>query len=88
MHVDRELQHGQVVGVLRRRQIGDVAMDEEFAGIEIDDLVGRDPAVRAADPQIFGRLLPFEPPEEIGVDGDLALRPGAILGLEIVEHRL
>ena len=56
-HVDGELQDGEVVGVLRRREIGDVAVDEELAGIEVDDLVGGHPAVGAADPEIFRRLL-------------------------------
>jgi len=65
-HIDCELQHGQIVGVLRGRQVGDVAVHEQFAGIEADDLVGGHPAVGTADPQILRRLLAFEPPEESG----------------------
>ena len=87
-HVDGELQHRQVVGVLRRGEIGDVAVDEQLAGIEIDDLVGRHAAVGAADPQIFRRLLARQPAEEIGVAGDLAGGPGAVVVFEVVEHRL
>ena len=48
--IDRELQHRKIVGVLRRREIGDVAVDEQLARIEIDDLIGRNPTVGAADP--------------------------------------
>src|SRR5258706_2223347 len=65
--VDRELQHRQVVGVLRRRQVGDVAVDEHLAGVEIADLVGGHAAVRAADPQILGRLLAEQALEEPGI---------------------
>ena len=69
--VDRELQHGEVVRVLRRREVGDVAVDEELAGIEVDDLVRRHAAVGAADPEIFRRLLAHEPPEEARIGGFL-----------------
>jgi hypothetical protein len=61
-------------------------MDEQLAGIEPDDLVGGHAAVGAADPQILRRLLALEPHEEARVAGDLALRPGAIIGLEMIEH--
>ena len=66
-HVDGELQHGEVVGVLRRREIGDAAVHEKLARIEADDLVGRNPALGAANPQIFRCLLTFELLEEAGV---------------------
>ncbi len=39
-HVDGELQDGKIVRVLGRRQIGDVAVDEQLTGIEIDDFIG------------------------------------------------
>ncbi len=61
-------------------------MDEEFAGIEVDDFVGRHATVGAADPKIFRRLLVFEALEEAGVGGDLPLRPGAVIGLQMIEH--
>ena len=85
-HVDRELQHREVVGVLRRREIGDVAVDEQLAGIETDDLVGGHAAVGAADPQIFRRLLALQPAEEAGVGRDHAGRPGAVVGFEGLGH--
>ena len=66
-HVDRELQDGEIIGVLRRGEVRDIAVDEKLARIEIHDLVRGHAAVGAADPQILGRLLAFEPTEEIGV---------------------
>ena len=87
-HVDRELQHREIIGVLRRGEVRDIAVDEQLAGIEIDDLVGGHAAVGAADPQILGRLLAFEPTEETGVGRHHALCPGAVIGLEMIEHGL
>ena len=84
--VDCELQDGEVVGVLRRRQIGDVAVNEQLARIEVDDLVGRNAAVGAADPEILGRLLALQPLEEARVGGDLAFCPGAVFRLQVIEH--
>src|SRR5262249_6479533 len=76
--VDGELQDREIVGVLRRREIADIAMDEHLAGIEPDDFIRRNPAVGAADPQIFWRLLRDQPAKEAGVLRDLALSPGAV----------
>ena len=85
-HVHGELKHREVVGVLGWRQVRDVAMDKQLARVEVDDLVGGHAAVRAADPQVFGRLLALEALEEARIGGGLAGRPVAVLGLEGVEH--
>ena len=85
-HIDGELEHRQVVGILRRCQVGYVAMDKQFSWIEIDDFVRRDAAVGTADPQIFGGLLALQPFEESGVGGDFPSGPGAVVGFEVVEH--
>jgi hypothetical protein len=37
--------------------VGDVAMDEQLARIEVDELVRGNAAVGAADPQVLRRLL-------------------------------
>ena len=74
-HVDGELQDREVVGVLRRGEVGDVAVHEQLAGIEPDDFVGRHAAVGAADPEIFGRLLAFQAAEEAGVGRRPCARP-------------
>jgi hypothetical protein len=85
-HVDRELQHAQVVGVLRRGEVGDVAVHEQLARIQADDLVGRHAAVAAADPQIFGALLALQPLEEAGVGLGLAGDQARLLALQVIKH--
>ena len=45
-----ELDRRKAVEVAVGNDVGDVAMDEHFARQEADDLVGRNPAVGAADP--------------------------------------
>lgn len=37
-------------------QVGDVAVHKDLAGFETGDLLGGDPAVRTADPQVLGGL--------------------------------
>ena len=85
-HVHRELQHGQVVCVLRRRQIGDVAVNKQFPGIEIDNFVGRNPAVGATDPQVFRGLLAFKAFEETRIRRNLAGGPGTVVRFQMIEH--
>ena len=85
-HIDGELKHRQVVGILRRREIGDVAVHEEFARIKVHDLVGWNPAIGAADPQVLGRLLPFQALEKTRVGGNLALGPGPVACFQMVQH--
>jgi hypothetical protein len=85
--VDRELQHRQIVGVLRWGEIADIAVDEHLARIEAADLVGRHTAVGAADPEIFRRLLRLQALEEPGIGVDLAFRPGPIVGFQMIQHR-
>ena len=85
-HIDRELQDRQVVGVLRRSEIGDIAMDEQLAWIETDNLIGRHPAVGATDPQVVRGLLARQPLEKARVLSDLALGPSTIVVFEVVKH--
>jgi hypothetical protein len=84
--IDGELQHGKVIGILRRSEVGDIAMDEQFAGIKVHDLVRRHPAVGTADPEIFRSLLAFEPAEEIRILRDHPFGPGAVVGFQMIEH--
>jgi hypothetical protein len=85
-HIDGELEHREIIRVLRGCEIGDVAVHEQLTGIEADDLVRGHPAVGASDPQILGRMLSLEPAEEAFVGGDLAPCPVAIVGLQMIEH--
>ena len=56
-HLDRELDHRQAVEIRVDNDVGDVAVNEELARQEPDDLVGRHAAVGAADPEVLGDLL-------------------------------
>jgi hypothetical protein len=86
-HVDCVLQHGQAVQVRVHDNVGDVAMDEELAGEQADDLVGRHAAVRAPDPQILRRLLPGQRREELRVARPRMCRPASVVLEEIAQHR-
>ena len=59
--------------------VGDVAVHEELAGHQADDLVGRHAAVGTADPQVGGRLLRGERLEEVGVALDDPPRPQLVV---------
>ena len=64
----RELHHRQAVEVGVDHQVGDIAVHEQLAWQQADDVVGRHPRVRAADPQVLGRLQPRQAREEAGLD--------------------
>ena len=57
-HVHGELHHGEAIEVRMDDDVGDVAMDEQFARAQSHDLVGGHAAVRASDPQVAWPLLP------------------------------
>ncbi len=48
-------------------QIGDVAMHKNFTGQQAHNLVGRNPAIRASNPEVFRTLLMREFLKEFGV---------------------
>jgi hypothetical protein len=85
-HVNGKLQHRQVVGIPRRRLTGDIAMHKQLTRIEIDDLVCRHPAIGAADPQIFWRLLALQPLEEPSIRRNLSRHPGSVVRLQMIQH--
>ena len=85
--VDRVLQHRQAVEVGVHHDVRDVAVDEDLARREPDDLVRRYPAVGAADPEVLGRLALREPGEEVGVAGHHLGRPGAVALEELGDVR-
>jgi len=85
-HVNRKLKHRQAVQIRVDNDVRNVAVDEELARIESDDLVGRNAAVRAPDPEILRRLLGGQTLEEIGPTRRDFGRPAAIV-LEQVRQR-
>ncbi len=77
--IDGVLQHRQIVRILRRRQVGNITMDEELAGREIDDLVSGHAAIGASYPEILRGLLSFETPKKLGIRGHHPRRPRSII---------
>ena len=76
---DRVLDDRQTISVGVVDEIGDIAMHEDLAGHQVDDLVGGNAAVGASDPEELGRLLCGEPAEETGVLVFHAARPAPIV---------
>jgi hypothetical protein len=60
--------------------VGDVAVDEELARQQADDVVGRYATVRAPDPQKLGKLLFEQALKELRIAGDPLGRPATIVG--------
>ena len=81
----RILHRRQTIEVGMADDIGDVAVHEHFTRWQTDDLVGGDPAVRAANPEILWRLLLGQTGEERGVVLRHRRCPGAVVVEEMVE---
>jgi hypothetical protein len=84
-HIDRELDHRQAVEVGMHHHVGDIAMDEDLARQQADDLVGRHARIGAADPQVFRRLQVRELFEIAGIDFAHLVRPGAVEVEQVVQ---
>src|SRR5437879_6576283 len=56
-NLDGKLNDRQAIHVGVIDKVGDISMDKYLAGLEIDNGIRRNAAVRAADPQVFGGLL-------------------------------
>jgi hypothetical protein len=65
-------------GILRRSEIGHIAVYEQLARVEANYRIRRHAAIGAADPQIARRLLAFEATEEIRILRCHPRCPGAI----------
>ena len=78
-HLDGVLDHGQAIQVGVDHEVGDVAVDEDFAGGEAENLVGGNAAVGATDPKELRRLDGGKAIEKAGVGGLHAARPFAII---------
>jgi hypothetical protein len=77
--IDRVLDHRQRIQIRVHHHIGHVAVHEHLARVQTGDLVGRHPAVGAADPQVFGVLLVGQPREEPGLLALHARGPGPVV---------
>ena len=87
--IDRVLEHGETVEVGVDDDVRDVAVHEELARRETDDLVRRHSAVRAADPQVPRGLLRGKARKVVGVALGDAPGPGPVACEQILEpaHR-
>jgi hypothetical protein len=65
-------------------QVGHIAVNEHFARVESDDLVGWHAAVRATDPEVFGGLLLSKLFKKPGALQAHALSPGTV----VIEKRI
>ena len=54
-------------------------LNKDLAGVQTEHVVGGDAAVRAADPEKFGRLHAGHAHEEIRIVAGLGLRPGDVI---------
>jgi hypothetical protein len=77
--LDGVLQRGQAIEVGVHHQVADVAVHEDLARSQSQDLVGRNAAVGATNPQVPRRLLLGKPPEVAWILRHAAGRPGAIV---------
>jgi hypothetical protein len=77
-NLDGELKGGGEVGIVRDRQVGNVAVNEHFARVEIDDFGRRHTAVRAPYPKVAWPLLADETTEKTGIDEGLGRSPRTI----------
>jgi hypothetical protein len=83
--IDGELDHRQAVEIGMHDDVGDVAMHEQLARQQADDLVRRHARIRAADPQVLRRLQARQLEKILGIDLLHAIRPGAVEVEEVEE---
>lgn len=85
-HIDGKLQDREVIGILWRREIGNIPVYEQFPGIKADNLIGWDPTIGTANPEILRCLLSHEPPKKIGIAGYFTFHPGPIVCFQVIQH--
>ncbi len=56
-HIDGILHCRKTIEIGQGNDVGNVAMDKDFARLQTDDLIGRHATIRAANPQEFWNLL-------------------------------
>ena len=83
--VHGKLDHRQGVQIRVHHHIGDIAVHKHFARIKPGDFVGRNAAVGAADPEVFGRLLLRQLAEETGPLRFHARSPDAVVVEQVLK---
>ena len=78
-HIDGELHHRKAVQIGMHDDVRNVAMDEQLARQQADDVVSGHAAVRAPDPQVARPLLLRQPCEEFRITPANAFGPRAIV---------
>ena len=78
-HRDRVLENAEAVEVGGDDLVGDVAVDEDLAGLRVDDRLCRHAAVGASDPEELGVLFLGEIVEILGIVAEDFLRPSLVL---------
>jgi hypothetical protein len=73
------LDHREAVQIRVDHDIGDIAMDEHFAGQQIDELGSWHAAIGTANPEVAGRLLFSEALKEGRVLSGHACSPGLVI---------
>lgn len=85
-YFDRELKHRQAIEIGMDDNIGDVAMHQQLARREANDLVGGHAAVSATDPEVLRGLLCGQTREELGILTSRLGSPRAIVVEELFEQ--
>ena len=85
--IHRVLQHRETVEVSVHNDVGDVAMYEELARQQADNLIGRDTAIGATDPEVTRRLLLRQRLEEGRIAKADTFRPCTVLSEEVFDGR-
>ena len=82
-HIDCVLDYRQAIEIGVYHHIGDIAVNENLAGHQPDNFIGRHATVGAADPQILRRLLLGETLEESRILALDLLRPCTVIGKQL-----
>src|SRR5271165_4904552 len=85
-HVNGELHHTKAVEIRMHNEVCHVAMHEQFAGREANDLVCRHATVSTPDPEIIRQLLPRKLAEEIRISLQNLISPDSVVVKEIAER--
>lgn len=76
--LDRVLQDGETRRIGRRGDVRNVPVDEDLAGLEVEQVLRTDAAVRASDPKQTGALGAGDAPKRFSVQGNSLPSPLSI----------